>query len=330
MNKITGFIVAGVIAAIVIGVVVKTVLFPAPDAPTRATAGAKFMEVSELTFSISEILGSEPSGAGNAGEDYAKAAQLINANEETVKDATPSLMKGEGQAYKAAIKILEEMRAHLGAGAQKASMQYLLVCGPKKLAVSTRQDAVTDMGQAIDVIDTLAEYYLANKRYKDAEALYKDMLVAGWHMMKSRSHIHMVTYGRDIMSDAMDGLSNSIDPATDKDEQHAKRLKLSKYFKSLPGFNIPYKAKAKILGKVLMDPGDIWKIANNDKDRMWRVQSILAMGLLKFSHKSKGNIKYNNEMIEKFLQSSDPLEKAAAEAAKAYTQLEYKHAGTTW
>lgn len=69
-----------------------------------------------------------------------------------------------------------------------------------------------------------------------------------------------------------------------------------------------------VFRKSRLDAGDIWNIAENDKNRAWRIQAILAMGLIKFTHASEANTARNNAMLERFLNSKDPLEKAAAQA----------------
>ncbi|MCP4378174.1 MAG: hypothetical protein GY794_18615, partial [bacterium] len=66
MNKITGIIVGAILVLIVGGVVVKSLLFPASDSPTRATTKTGIMDVIKPAVDISSILNSTPSGGGNA------------------------------------------------------------------------------------------------------------------------------------------------------------------------------------------------------------------------------------------------------------------------
>jgi molecular chaperone GrpE (heat shock protein) len=105
---------------------------------------------------------------------------------------------------------------------------------------------------------------------------------------------------------------------------------LRAYLNALNEFEAVFENKAIIFQRARFNAGDIWNIAENDKDRAWRVQAILAMGLIRFTHTSKANTARNNKLIERFLNSKDPLEKAAAQAAKAYTETDFIEAGTTW
>jgi len=333
MNKITGIIFGIIMLLIVGGVVVKVFVFPSQDAPTRATNKKGFMEVIEFGAPVTPILDAEPSGSGNAGVHYAKAIEVYLANEKAIFEAAAAVSGGDLTAdshVPQALKALEEIRGHVATAAQQAGMNFLAENASGKLAVSKHQPDVKNLGMAIDMLDMLGDYYIKNDRLEDAKAVFKDMFTAGWHMIKARSHMHMVTYGLDIQQSALNGLSKSIPKDTDPEEARQLRIPLRNHMEAINEFSDKYEEKAEIFAKALFDAGDIWNIADNDKDRSWRVQAILAMGLIKYTHLSKANASYNNAMIEKFLKSDDPVEKAAAEAAKAYTQVDFNTAGTTW
>jgi len=330
MNKITGIIVGVILLGAVGGFVIKTLVFPSPDASTPATGKADFLEVIEVEAKITDVLDAEPSGSEDAGEHYAQAVKVFHDNKEIILDGTVEIGKGDATGHAAALKAFEDIRMHIGNGAKQAEMTYLCKHTPAKLKVSKHSDEVAKLGITADVLDTLGDYYINNKRYKDADSLYRDMLVVGWHMMKSRSHVHMVTYGEDIMGSAMNGIIRSFDPSMEREAKLTAAEPLRMYNNALNEFVFVYREKVKILSKARLDAGDVWKIAEHDKDRMWRVQAILAMGMLKFSHPSKANTARNNELIEKFLASKDRMEKAAAEAAKAYTEVDFNTAGTDW
>ena len=330
MNKMTGMIVAGIMLLIVAGVILKTVVFPSSDASTRATSKAGFMEVIEVNAKISDVLGATPSGAGNAAEHYARAVELFFANYKAIEDAAADLDKGNAQNHAEVLKALKEVRGHVGKGAKQASMEYLVKHTSGKLQVSQRQDDVERIGQTIYILDILGEYYIKNKRLKDADAVYRDMFAAGWQMMKARSHIQMTLYGEDVQRTALRGMSKSIEKGLDQDTDHERRAPLNDYMSALKEFRSRYEEKWEIFRKARLDAGDIWNIAENDKDRTWRVQAILAMGMIKFTHPKNANAARNNALIEKFLNSTDPVEKAAAQAAKDYTEADFNQAGTTW
>ena len=333
MNKITGIIVGVVLLGIVGGVVLKKLVFPSADAPTRTTAKDGYMDVIKVDAKITNVLAAEPSGADNAAEHYTKAIELYFAKEGVISDATVAIVKGDAKDHADALKTLEEIRAHIGAGAKQARMNYLVQYGSGKLQVSQRQGNVERLGLTIDVLKILGDYYIKNKRFKDADAMYRDMFIAGWHMIEARSHLHMVAWGVDIQQDALSGMSMSIARDIEKDAANKLRAPMLDYHNALKEFKYKYEEKSKIFSRAhkgRLEAGDVWKIADNDKDRTWRVQALLGMGMIRFTHLSKANTARNNAMIEKFLNSTDPIEKAAAQAAKAYTEIDFNTAGTTW
>lgn len=330
MNKITGMIFGGIILLIVAGIVIKVLVFPSTDAVTRETSKPGFMEVIEVDAKITDVLDAAPSGTDNAAEHYAQAIKVFLAGKDVILDAAAALGEGKAQGYADALKMLEEIRGHIGTGAKQANMNYLARHASGKLQVSKRQEDVERLGQTINTLDILGDYYIANKRFKDAGAMYRDMFVAGWHMIEARSHMHMVLYGQDIQCDALDGMSMSIERGLDKDTDHELRAPLGNYIRALNEFRSRYEEKSMVFHKARLKAGDVWNIAENDKDRSWRVQAILGMGMIKFTHLSKANTARNNATIEKFLNSEDPVEKIAAQAAKAYTETEFNTAGTTW
>ena len=330
MNKITGMIFGGILLLIVVGVVIKVLVFPSTDAPTRETSRPGFMEVIAVDARITDVLKAAPSGADDAARDYAQAIELFFAKKDILLDAAADLGGGNAQGYADALKTIEEIRGYIGKGAKQASMNYLAKHASGKLQVSKRQEDVERLGQTIDVLDILGEYYIANKRLKDADAMYRDMFTAGWQMIEEHSHMHMALYGHAIQITALIGMARSIEKGLDKDADDKRRTPLRNYHTALDKFKSEYEEKSMVFHKVRLEAGDIWNIAENDKDRAWRVQAILGMGMMKFTHSSGTNAARNNAMIEKFLNSGDPLEKSAAQAAKAYTEIEFNTAGMTW
>ena len=330
MNKITGIVFGVILLLIVVGVVVKTLVFPSTESPTRETSRTGFMDVIEVDAKISDVLGATPSDPDNAADHYAQAIELFFANKGIILDAAADLGDGNAKNHAAALKALEDIRGHIGNGAKQAAMDYMAKHASGKLQVSKVQDDVERLGQTIDVLDILADYYMKNKRLADANAIYRDMLAAGWHMVNEHSHMHMTLYGQAIQVSAVNGISRSTEKAPDREADDMQRLPLRNYLGALVEFKRTYEGKSMVFHKPRLDAGDIWNIAENDKDRSWRVQAILGMGLIKFTHPSKANAAHNNAMIEKFLKSGDPIEKIAAQAAKDYSQTDFNMAGTTW
>jgi hypothetical protein len=330
MNKMTGMIVAGIMVLIVAGVVIKSVVFPSGASPTIKTSKTGFMEIIEVEAKITDVLGAAPSGSGDAADHYVRAVELFYANFKLIEGAGADLNRGDAQNCAEALKKLEEMRGHIGKGAKQAKMNYLAKHATIKMKGSQRQKDVERLGLTIDALDMLGKYYILNKRLKDANDLYRDMFVAGWHMIEARSHWDMIMYGESIQRATLETMLKSIETGLDEDTEYERKAPLRDYRNALIEFRSRYQEKGDIFRHVRLEAGDIWNIAENDKDRSWRVQAILAMGMLKFTHAGKADAARNNALIERFLNSKDPLEKAAAEATKAYTEADFNLAGTTW
>ena len=330
MDKTTGIVVGAILLLIVGGVILRVVVFPPTDSATRETSRPGFMKLITVDAKITDVLDAAPSGSDDAAKHYAQAIELFAANKDSIVSAAADLGDGNAKSHADALKTLEDIRGHIGNGAKQASMHYLAKHASGKLQVSKIQDDVERLGQTIDLLDILGDYYLKNKRLKDAEAMYRDMFVAGWHMIEARSHMQMTFYGHAIQISAVNGISKSIERDADKQADFEKRAPLRRYLSVLIEFKSAYEEKALIFHKARLEAGDIWNIAENDEDRAWRVQAILGMGLIKHTHPSKANTARNNAMIEKFLNSSDPMEKMAAQAAKAYSDIDFNMAGTTW
>ncbi|MCP4379514.1 MAG: hypothetical protein GY794_25500, partial [bacterium] len=316
---------------------VKSLLFPASDSPTRATTKTGIMDVIKPAVDISSILNSTPSGGGNAAEHYAKAIELFFDNYKAIENAALDLGKGNAENYPEALKTLKTIRNLIATGAKQASMDYMTKYTSGKLQVSTRQKDINRLAQTLVIIDILGDYHIENKRFKEADAIFRDMFIAGWHMINERSHIQATMHGEDVQGTALKGMIRTLKKNTNINDVAKKKRKatLKNYNYSLIEFRYEHEDKEKIFRKLRSDgtfnAGDVWNIAENDKDRAWRVQAILTMGVLKFTHSgSRGNNARNNELIEKFLKSDDPLEKAAAEAAKAYTEIEFNQISSKW
>jgi hypothetical protein len=323
--------IAGIlIAAFIAVVVVKALVFPSPTEPTSATRKPGFMDLIEMEAPITDILDRTPQGPGNAGDDYSRAVAAYHDNEQIIPKPTPAVKASITIINEDAVDAMTEIYRHVSAGAAKKDMKYLAVHTPGKLRVSPYLKEVTPLLRAAESVDLLARHLLANNRRKQAEAIHKDLLIMGRHMVNARSHLDMVNSGTLIQFDAMQGLVRAYDSMETKDKNFKKRrlAALREYFAALNEFDRRYGTKLEVLWKVRPNPGDVFNIARNDKDHAWRVQAILCMGILRYTASNRNDTRRNNEMIEKYLNSSDPLEAAAAKAAKELSKADFNQLAT--
>ena len=76
------------------------------------------------------------------------------------------------------------------------------------------------------------------------------------------------------------------------------------------------------------NPGDVFNVAENDKDRSWRIQAILSLGIVKFTATKRGDLRRVRKIIDKNVAGDDPLAAAAAKAAKELTARQFNQLGT--
>jgi len=330
MTSKAAWIAAILIAAFVAVIVIKVLVFPSPTEPTSATRKPGFMDLIEMEAPITDILVRTPQGPGNAGDDYSRAVAAYRDNKRIIPKPTPAVKASIAIMNEDTLDAMTQIYRHVSAGAARKDMKYLAVHTPGKLRVSPHLKEVTPLLRAAETVDLLASYHLANNRRKQAEAIYKDLMIMGRHMVNARSHIDMVNSGTLIQFDAMQGLVRTYQSMETKDKNFKKRrlAALHEYFTALKNFDGRYGNKLGVLWNVRPNPGDVFNIARNDKDRAWRVQAILCMGILRYTASNPSDTQRNNEMIEKYLNSSDPLEAAAAKAAKELSKADFNQLAT--
>ena len=327
-----GIVIAGVLVLALVAFVVLRVVFPSPHDPTGATLKRGVLDLKTVKVSVAEVLGAEPSGAGNAGDDYAQAVQLAKQKTDELdplrdEEKLEQLADGALFIERPLQQSLESIYAHVRNGAAKKDMNYVLVHTPKKLETAYYQSFVTDLARVGAALDVLGKFHLGRKKLPEAEQVFKAKATLGWHMVGERALPAMVHQGLQIQYDALFGLN---DVYLKWDEAHKSRIdSLQRYADGLKAAERSYNDKAKIVWVVRPKPGDIFNIIENDEDLAWRRQGTLALGIVKFYSKNhRGDSRYTRKLIDENLNSSDPITKAAAQAANDLTYEQYVRLGT--
>ena len=326
MSTKFGWIAAGLFALAIGGFILKQTVFPSPTRPSITTRRTGFMDRIEVDASITDILGALPTGGGNAGDDYHQAVTIYLAAKQAIEDAIIDLGKGADTGHEDALAALNGMYGHISSGAKKKEMKYLLVHAPKELRVGRKLPEIETLSEVAACMDLLAFYNLANNRLRQAEAIYKDLMIMGWHMAAARSHYHMVTTGFGIQRMGAQGLQSVYRTMGGSFKQRVEALE--EYRSAARETGYAYTEKLDLLWKTKPHPGDVFNIAENDKDRAWRVQGVLAMGILRYTTGRRGDTKYNTRLLEEFAKDKDPLLAAAAKAARELTEPEFNLLGT--
>jgi len=145
-------------------------------------------------------------------------------------------------------------------------------------------------------------------------------------MAGEHSRVDMTNTGLQVQLDAL-GVLAAVCRA--EGGEKAKLLdKIQAYSDSLLAFRRHIEGKQRIVWALPPKPGDVFYVIENDKDRAWRVQAILALGVLRFTAQTRGDDRYTAKLIEQFKASSDPLEAAAAKTADEMTDVDFNLVGT--
>jgi len=315
-----GWIVAGLLVVGLLTVIVVTVIIPSPSRPTSLTLKAGFLDLKEVKTPLSELIGSMPSGAGNAADNYVQAVAIAVQKEEEIGQVAREKKGAEGMA---ALKRIADL---VSAGAAKASMEYTFTHTPKSFEVGYRYQPAVDLQKVSGAMYVLATTQYEAKQFAAAEKVLKDMLVMGWHMIRERARVHMVRSGYGVQMDALEGLQSVYSAWGGA---HAAKLNvIADYLSDVREILREYDQKQQICWTTKPSPGDIYHIVEKDQDRAWRVQGLMALGMLKFKAESRGDTRKVDELLNRYSNSSDPFEQAAARAAKALTLEEFRQLGT--
>lgn len=336
MGSKLGWILGGVLVSILVAFLVLRLGFPrtwralfvSPSSP-NATLQEGLLELHTISVPVSRVAGLTPDASGNAADDYAEAAKIAVADDKILTAAKLALDEAEREPASItpqALDALKRIAQHVADGARKKQMKYVFQYTPKALKVSMQIQGLRGLEEVIASMQILARYYLSHKKYDQAESVLRDLLVMGRHMIDERSHVHIVELGLGAQRAAWDRLFPLY--ATDRPDAD-KAAALRAYEAASIEFEEFWYEKRKIVwtpghnratGRSPgPDPGDIFNIIENDKDKAWRVQAILVLGIIKYAAERPVDIEHSRKLLDRLVGDPDPLIAAAAKAAKDLT-----------
>lgn len=326
MGSKLGWILAAFLVLGLVFFIVWQVFFPG-HSPPEATLRAGMLELKTIDVPVSEVVGFTPDGGGNAGDDYAAAAQLAVEKRQDIAGARLAIQEAKDSpapVSATARETLEQIASHVARGARKKEMKYLFRHTPKTLRVHIRVAALEDLAEVTAAMQILSDYYFSHKKYDEAETVLHHMLVMGRHMMDERSHIHMFSLGLGAQRAAWSGLARLYG----HHKKDPERLRvLGRYRTGIVDLEEFYREKHQIVWNVRPHPGDIFNIIENDKDPAWRLQGVLALGMIKFSARKRGDHRYIKKLMNKLVGDSNEMIATAAKAARDLKIEEYRMTG---
>ncbi len=328
MGSKLGWIIGGVFAAVIIIFILLTLVFPSPSKPTRATTEEGALELHVIDFWPQSVVGGKPTGSGNAGDDYVEAIDMLQSNMDVIKNALSGGYENV-PPDSPAVDALEKIESTVADGNNKAEMQYTLVHTPKDFRVSHTFRPALNLEEVAGAMNTLAQIHMGNKKYDEAIEALKRMFILGWHMTSERSRGDMVLKGISLRKRAAKNLLAAYEKKSGSHKEQKNDLK--KFIEEAEYIEAVQGSKQRILRKWPAEPGDIFNIAENDKDRAWRVEAILHLGYMKFRRADeRGDMRKLNNLIEHYMENGDKLEKAAARAARDFTRQQYRKSDSAY
>ena len=314
MGNKTGWIAAGILAVAILVIVLWVVFFPSISKPTREMLLGINRSFQDVKVSLRDVLGGEPTGGGNAADDYQQAAVLVP----QILQIMENRPEGSTAMPAAALELMKKVDGHVASGAAKKECKYLFVHTPKRMEVSARLPEIDGIFQVTGAMDMLAQHLAGQKQLDAAWKVYERLLVMGRHFMNERSHPQVVFAGIGAQRVALQGFTMLRRMQIQKDEKTVDAI--NRYASDLYNLEKIYGDKLPIIWKVRPDPGNVFWVIEYDPDRAWRVQALLTMGILKFTAQSRGDRKHVETLLVRCCSDADPFIKAAAEAARAFTR----------
>lgn len=316
MRRRLGPILAATLLAGLIAVTAWRLFRPA-HSPPRETAKKGMLDLKTIDVRLlADVVGFRPGAEGNAGDDYATAADLAEKGKAAIDRAASAVdSAGDGPAEigRADRAVLEEIAAHVAAGARKKELRYVFVHTPRTLEVAVRLAGLDRLMTAADAMRVLAKYHLSLGEVDRAEGVFRDLLVFGWHMQTERKHVHAVTTGLEIQRLAWFGLRGIHARPGAQDDQRLDALRA--YETAAVELSSLYRDKRQIVWSADVRAGDLFHIIEHDQDPAWRVQAILALGRAR-SMLNDVDAKHAEKLLGTLARCADPVLAAAARAAK--------------
>jgi hypothetical protein len=318
-NKL-GWILAGSMLAVFVIVVVTLVLWPeGPTPPTDATTTPGRLDLKTIEMSPETIVGSVPSGAGNAGDDYAEAVELRQAEEATI---IKTFGAGIDDPTAEGLRLFERIDEIVARGTKKKEMRFTTIHADETFKMTHRMAGALRLQEIGTVLNKLAQHYLAVGKTDRAREVWKREFILGMHMINERSRPHMVTSGIGNQREAVRGLA-----AIARKEGKQDRLEtLQAYTDQMNDLSDFFRMKLGFIWKA--EPreyaGDVFNIARNDEDRAWQAEAVLFLGVLKFTQGHEPDLELIDTLLKKYRGSDDPYIRTAAEAAEAFTRKEFR------
>jgi hypothetical protein len=226
------------------------------------------------------------------------------------------------------------MHASLSSAAPKSQMDFVARHAADSLRVVAADCPLAEeVAGLYSHMSLLASAYEAKGNADGARKVMQDTFMMGWHFMQERAQgVLTLMAGVGVQEESIRKLM-----------KYGNQPGYAEYLRALEPLKVSYGNKKSILAVTKPHPGDTFNLIENDKDRAWRVQAILALGILKHlgsldgdardpSTKqivmTQGDSKHVRKLLARLKNSKDPMEALAARTADSLTPEQYAALGS--
>jgi len=274
------------------------------DAPTKRTSSEALAEQA-FDASLPKIAGLPTQPDAQAVVHYQKAIEAYQAN----RTALPKTA-----AYDV---LVEQVCEQLQLAAQAGRVEE----GFMDRHIPVQIGANPDFDEALEEIFSIALYQAAYLYAHEQTDAAKDLTLAVWVMGRRMFEHNTRLYNRNTGLDMMESAGSILfemsatDPGLDAEAIRAWSV-------AIDGIRRHWQPKLEMILGIDPPIGDLINIAQNDGDRMFRIEATLRLGIHKHGSIGRGNKRAVRRAIQQALQSDDPVLVEAAKAADAMTLQE--------
>ena len=320
MGNLAGWLVSVALVGMVALLLVKPVACPSAS-PPETDMRYQYIKAATVEQPISIIVGAAPTGGGNAGDDYAQAVELYEANKEVLDKLLKAVY--ENKPLLGLPTSVDQMVELVQAGAGKAAMRYTFVHTERKIEIRGIYGPALDLETVAKIVLMAGDLYANTGQTDRAIQIRKAACVMGWHMFNEGAVVDMTSRGLAIQAmAAQDLLRLYRDKGMDAEAANA-----SSYERAATAAWTYCGTKRQKLWNTAPKAGNLFFIAENDPGRAWRVQAVMSMAVLKFSARRTADRRINKRLITKYMSSDDPIIAAAAKSARYLKKSQFNTLG---
>lgn len=287
--------------------------------PTEFTTGDSNQNLAEIALPIDpKTILPAMSKSGDGGSAYREAVSQYQGHlaEYERMARAPSLDKAKSLAA-----INSILAAADYASANLLEVDTVVKYGPKPALNALQQLGSICVSVGVDAA--------RKKQYDEARQYLNASLVLGYHLFEQRLTRMQLSAGLGLMSSSATVLGQIA--KINHDDETAR-----KYARFVEGYQTFYQDRIQPVERAItsIDPavqrqhvGDVFAMVEQSKERVWRVEGVLKLGMYKFNTNTAGDRRAAIRKIRELAKDADPAIAAAANAAKDLTVEQYRNLG---